>query len=100
MVPVPSARRVTLTPDLPSVTRSSLLAAMRNLKDFSLGGAFADLTTTSHPCQSGCLGQTSLYSPYFIFYTLNNGKLTPKSPGELFNPYTNKTVAETIPDGS
>jgi ABC-type branched-subunit amino acid transport system substrate-binding protein len=83
---------------LPSITRSSLLAAMRKLNNFSLGGAFANLTTTAHPCQSGCLGQTNLYSPYVIFYTLENGKLTPKVPGQLVNPYTNKTVENGIPD--
>jgi ABC-type branched-subunit amino acid transport system substrate-binding protein len=83
---------------LPSVTRASLLAAMRNLTNFNLGGAFANLTTTAHPCQSGCLGQVNLYSPYVIFYTLNNGKLAPNTPGELLNPYTNKATANAIPD--
>jgi hypothetical protein len=83
---------------LPSVTRSSLLDAMRKLHDFSLGGAFANLTTTAHPCASSCLGQVNLYSPYVIFYTLNNGKLTPNSPGQLVNPYTDKVSPNRIPD--
>jgi ABC-type branched-subunit amino acid transport system substrate-binding protein len=83
---------------LPSVTRSGLLAAMRKLSNFSLGGAFANLTTTAHPCASNCLGQVNLYSPYVIFYTLNNGKLTPSTPGELVNPYTDKVSPNKIPD--
>jgi ABC-type branched-subunit amino acid transport system substrate-binding protein len=83
---------------LPSVTRSSLLNAMRKLHNFSLGGAFANLTTTAHPCESNCLGQVNLYSPYVIFYTLNNGKLTPNTPGQLLNPYTNKVASSSIPD--
>lgn len=83
---------------LPSVTRSSLLDALRKLHNFSLGGAFANLTTTAHPCQSNCLGQVNLYSPYVIYYTLNNGKLTPNSPGNLVNPYTNTVITNGIPD--
>jgi ABC-type branched-subunit amino acid transport system substrate-binding protein len=83
---------------LPSVTRTSLLAAMRKLNNFSLGGAFANLTTTAHPCASNCLGQVNLYSPYAIYYTLNNGKLTPNTGGQLVNPYTNTTVPNGIPD--
>jgi ABC-type branched-subunit amino acid transport system substrate-binding protein len=83
---------------LPSVTRSSVMSAMGKLTNFSLGGAFPNLTTTAHPCATGCLGQVNLYTPYAILYTLNNGKLTPNTPGQLLNPYTGQTVANGIPD--
>ena len=83
---------------LPSITRASVLAAFKKLNNYSLGGAFPNLTTTAHPCQSGCLGQVNLYSPYTIFYTLNNGKLTPNTPGQIVNPYTGTPTANGIPN--
>jgi branched-chain amino acid transport system substrate-binding protein len=83
---------------LPSVTRASVLGAMRKLNNFSLGGAFPNLTTTAHPCQTGCLGQVNLFSPDVIFYTVHNGKVIPNNPGQLFNPYTGKVEATKIPD--
>jgi ABC-type branched-subunit amino acid transport system substrate-binding protein len=83
---------------LPSVTRATVLAAFGKMNNFSLGGAFPNLTTTAHPCQTGCLGQVNLFSPDAIFYTVNNGKLTPNTQGELFNPYTGKAETTKIPD--
>jgi branched-chain amino acid transport system substrate-binding protein len=83
---------------LPSVTRASVLTAFRKLSNFSLGGAFPNLTTTAHPCQSGCLGQVNLYSPYAIFNTLKGGKLVPNNQGQIFDPYHGKATDNGIPN--
>jgi hypothetical protein len=82
---------------LKTVTRASVLNAMRQLTDYSLGGTFVNITTTKSVCATGCYGQPYMYDPYIMFTKLENGTPKPIYPGEAINPYTDTETTGAFP---
>lgn len=74
------------------ITRSSVLNAMHNLRNWSSGGIIPPYSAVTPPGQFGKMFPSE-YDPYCTAAQVKNGQLVPLNSGKFFNPLTSGAPA-------
>lgn len=80
-----------LAASLTSITSSSVLAGMKTLVNFDMGGIFPPLTTTKPAVPSPQL--SCVYNATVVYEKVVGGKLEPLVPGKFFNAFTGQPAS-------